>query len=71
MLRNSKGKLIEELDVEPVYFIEKLPVLGKRKWDSSVAEVKPLAKKPIVNEMEILAWCEFYLASKKNGLKMF
>lgn len=69
MSRNSKGQLIEELDIEPVYFTEKLPVLGKRKWGSSVVEPK-IIKRPI-NELEILAWCEYYLTSKKNGVKMF
>ena len=60
---NSKGQIIEELDVH------------LEKPDSE----KPLSlekfiynhDKNKINEMEILAWCEIYLAAKKKGISLF
>jgi len=82
MSRNSKGQIIEEIDVE--YVKDFYSVLGKRKRGSSDSyfviqkeykthekKVLPNEKKVLPNELEILAWCDFYLASKKCGRKIF
>jgi hypothetical protein len=70
---NSKGQIIEELDVD----------LEKSEVDLEKSE-KPVSEKPHslqkfiynhdikkVDEMEILAWCEIYLAAKKRGTSLF
>ena len=57
---NSKGQIIEELDV-----LETDKSSGKNicKYDAN--------KNKVINEMEILTWCEIYLAAKKKGISLF
>lgn len=82
---NSKGVIIEEIEVE--YVKGFYSVLGKRKRGSSdpyfviqeeydtekdvIPNKNIPIKKVIPNELEILAWCDFYVASKKAGRKIF
>ena len=58
---NSKGQIIEELE-EPVS--DKPVVVSLEKFIYSHDKNK-------INEMEILAWCEIYLAAKKKGISLF
>jgi hypothetical protein len=68
---NSKGQIIEELDVD----LEKSEVdLEKETNDPVSASLQKFIynhdnKK--IDEMEILAWCEIYLAAKKKGVSLF
>ena len=68
---NSKGQIIEELDVH----LEK---------PEEVNSLEPVSERPLslqkfiynhdnkkIDEMEILAWCEIYLAFKKKGTSLF
>ena len=91
---NSKGQIIEELDIH----LEKSEVdLEKSEVDFEKSEVDfeksevdleksedPVSEKPLslqkfiynhdikkIDEMEILAWCEIYLAAKKKGVSLF
>ena len=70
---NSKGQIIEELDVD----LEKVD-------PKEVKSLEPVSEKPLslqkfiynhdnkkIDEMEILAWCEIYLAAKKKGTSLF
>jgi len=105
---NSKGQIIEELDIHleksEVDFeksevdLEKSEVdfeksevdLEKSEVDFEKSEVDleksedPVSEKPLslqkfiynhdknkIDEMEILAWCEIYLAAKKKGVSLF
>lgn len=75
---NSKGQIIEELDV--AYYDVKLncdPVINYEseilEWCEKYLECKSsLSKKvPLINsvaETELLSWCEVYLNAKKNKL---
>ena len=60
---NSKGQIIEDLDVD----------LEEHKEPVSVTLEKFTYKHDInkIDEMEILAWCEIYLAAKKKRLSLF
>jgi hypothetical protein len=61
---NSKGQIIEELDVD----------LEKETKDPVSASLQKFIYKHDTNkidEMEILAWCEIYLAAKKKGTSLF
>jgi hypothetical protein len=70
---NSKGQIIEELDVD----LEK-PEVDLEKSLEPVS-VRPLSLQKFIynhdnkkiDEMEILAWCEIYLAAKKKGTSLF
>lgn len=68
---NSKGQLIEELDIHidtrgP--FQSPKPVSPKRLQQKlSPSSAEPFLK---VDENEILAWCEYYLHSKKIERKL-
>ena len=57
---NSKGQIIEELDVLET---DKSSEKNICKYDSN--------KNKVINEMEILTWCEIYLAAKKKGISLF
>ena len=71
---NSKGQIIEELDVD----LEKLDMDLEKPVEEPVSE-KPLSLQKFIynhdnkkiDEMEILAWCEIYLAAKKKGTSLF
>ena len=70
---NSKGQIIEELDV--AYYdvklnceVEILEWCEKYlKYKSSLSKKVPLVKN-LVSETELLSWCEVYLNTKKNKL---
>jgi len=53
-IRNSKGQIIEELDA---------PII-KLKQRAPFQSPKPIKK--VLDEAEILAWCEYYLQSRKK-----
>lgn len=57
---NSKGQIIEELDV-----------LGPEKSSEKNICKYDANKNKVINEMEILTWCEIYLAAKKKGISLF
>jgi len=62
---NSKGKPIEELDVEPVNFKATKQTTKKSNIDHT-----DYAKTP-TNEAEIVAWCDAYLSCKKKGIPIY
>jgi hypothetical protein len=66
---NSKGKLIEELDLPPQLLkkVEQNPAF--QKVDLALSYAEPFLKVEKVDE-EILAWCEYYLHSKKIERKL-
>jgi hypothetical protein len=57
---NSKGQIIEELDVLET---DKSSEKNICKYDAN--------KNKVINEIEILTWCEIYLAAKKKGISLF
>jgi hypothetical protein len=66
---NSNGKIIEQLDVPSnvnvrAEFQSPLPVTRKQIERKYLAVSVP---PKVINEKEILLWCEGYLASKKNN----
>jgi len=56
---NSKGQIIEELDV-PFSGTDKSSEKNICKYDANKNK-----------EIEILTWCEIYLAAKKKGISLF
>ena len=72
---NSNGKTIEQLDVPSnvnvrAEFQSPLPVNRKqieRKYASACACACVCPPPKVIDEQEILLWCEGYLASKKNN----
>ena len=75
---NSKGQRIEELyppleKVEPniIPHLETLaPPLRKVEKVDKVETLAPPFSKVDVDEQETLAWCEYYLNSKKKDVKL-
>jgi len=61
---NSKGQIIEELDVHLVGTKEPVKHVSLEKFIYNHDTNK-------IYEMEILAWCEIYLAAKKRGTSLF
>ena len=59
---NSKGQIIEELDV-PFSGTDKSSEKNICKYDEN--------KNKVINEIEILTWCEIYLDAKKKGISLF
>ena len=74
---NSNGKIIEQLDVPSnvnvrAEFQSPLPVTRKQIERNyldacACASVSVSVPPKVINEQEILLWCEGYLASKKNN----
>ncbi len=64
---NSKGQIIEELDVHLVETKEPVKHVSLEKFIYN-HEINKISK---INDMEILTWCEIYLAAKKRGTSLF
>jgi hypothetical protein len=78
---NSKGQIIEELDIH----LEKPAEVDLEKSEVDLEKSEePVSERPLslqkfiynhdikkIDEMEILAWCEIYLAAKKKGTSLF
>ena len=70
---NSKGQLIEELDVEPITSLKRVrPEISSLEQSAKklkqVSATEPFLK---MNEEEILAWCEAYLSLKSRGINIY
>ena len=63
---NSKGQIIEELDVHLCDIREPMVSNVIVKSDDNNSN-----KKVVINELEILTWCEIYLAAKKSGGSLY
>jgi hypothetical protein len=60
---NSKGQLIEELDIPPLFTTQ----VPSKKVEQNSNDSTPSFQK----EEEILAWCEAYQNLKKRGIHIY
>lgn len=61
---NSKGQLIEELDLD---IIEVINPFQSLKPVSPKQQGNPSNEQKLFSEQEMLAWCDYYLNNKKNN----